>query len=183
MNIEEIEGEIRQKHLHDERFAIFWKLHLKPVIDYSKDLAVKYNANQEIVWLSAILHDIARLDGLEPHDEVGAEKAYEMLIQKGFKEDMAQRVKETILTHRCKKHKPEALEQKILATADALSHFKPPFYFWFKSQVPLEEKFSLGLLKLERDYRDKIFFDEERESVKIEYDLLRKWFSFLGESK
>jgi putative nucleotidyltransferase with HDIG domain len=163
-----------------EMFSLFWFLHLKPVIDYSKELAKRYKANMEIVWLSAILHDIARLDDLEPHDEIGSKRAYSMLLREGFSKEIAEEVKKTILTHRCKKHKPKTLEQKILATADAISHFKPPFYIWFTSisSKPLKEQLASSLLKLERDYNEKIFFEDERKSVKKEYEVLKSWFKY-----
>ena len=192
-HIEELEEKIKGLHLHPkqespslvkkgaaETFSIFWFLHLKPVISYSKELAIKYNANMEIAWLSAILHDLARLDDLEPHDEISSEKAYSMLLEEGFKKELAEDAKKTILTHRCKKHKPKTLEQKILATADAMSHFKTPFYFWFSSisSKPLKEQLEGNARKIERDYNEKIFFEDERESVKKEYEALKSWFEY-----
>jgi putative nucleotidyltransferase with HDIG domain len=191
--IEKLEREIKDLHLkpkHNkhsltkknmaETFGLFWFIHLKPVIDYSKELAKKYNANLEVVWLSAILHDLARLDDLEPHDEISAERAYDMLLEKRFSKEIAEEVKKTILTHRCKKHKPQTLEQKILATADAMSHFKTPFYFWFSSisSKPLKEQLEGSLQKIERDYNEKIFFEDEKESVKKEYEVLKNWFEY-----
>ena len=191
--IEKLEEKVKSLHLSpaqkkhsmtdkstQEMFSLFWFLHLKPVIDCSKELAKKYNANMEVVWLSAILHDLARLDDLEPHDEISSERAYNMLLEEGFSKEIAEEVKNTILTHRCKKYKPQTLEQKVLATADAISHFKPPFYLWFSSisVKPLKEQLEDSLQKLERDYNNKIFFDEERESVSREYEVLKGWFRY-----
>ena len=192
-NIEKLEGKIKELHLNPsqkshsvtnknmkEVWSDFWLLHLKPVIDYSKELAKKYNANLEIVWLSAILHDIARLDDLEPHDEIGSEKAYNILLEEGFNKEIAEKVKNTILTHRCRQHKPQTLEQKILATADAVSHFKKPFYLWFSyiCIISFKEQMKGGLAKIGKDYNEKIFFEEEREFVKKEYEVLKNWFEY-----
>lgn len=191
--IEKLEEEVRKLHLEPkqenhsvikkdvaETFRLFWGLHLKPVIDHSKELAKKYNANLEIVWLSAIFHDIARLEDLEPHDEISSERAYKILLDKEFDEKIAEEVKKTILTHRCRNYTPQTLEQKILATADAVNHFKAPFYLWFSriSTKPFKEQLESGLKKLERDYHEKIFFEEERESVKKEHDILKSWFNY-----
>lgn len=191
--IEKLEEKIKDLHLHPkqnkhsltkkdatETFSLFWFVHVKSVIDYSKELAKKYNANLEVVWLSATLHDLARLDDLEPHDEISSERAYELLQKEGFNKEIAEEVKKTILTHRCKKYKPETLEQKILATADAMSHFKPPFYLWFSSvsPKPLKEQLENSLQKVERDYNEKIFFKDERNSIKKEYEVLKNWFEF-----
>ncbi len=191
--IEKLEEKIRNLHLQPkqnkhsitkkgtaETFALFWFVHVKPVIDYSKEMAKKYNANSEISWLSAILHDIARLDDLEPHEEIGAEKAYPIVLKEGFSKETAEKVKETILTHRCRERKPQTLEQKILATADAITHFKTPFYFWFSSisSKPFKEQLESSLEKIKRDYNEKIFFEEEKESVKKEYEVLKNWFEY-----
>jgi len=192
-SIEKIEEKIKNFHLNPiqknhsmtdkstkEMYSSFWFLHVKPVIDYSKELAKKYNANIEVVWLSATLHDLVRLDDLEPHDEIGAERAYHMLLEEGFSKEIAEKVKNTILTHRCNKYKPQTLEQKVLATADAVSHFKTPFYLWFSSisAKPFKEQLEDSLQKIERDYNEKIFFEEERESVKKEYEVLKRWLKY-----
>jgi len=194
-HIEKIEEKVKNLHLNSiqknhsitnkntkEMFTLFWFLHLKPVIDYSKELAKKYNANIETVWLSAILHDIARLDNLEPHDEISSERAYNILLEEGFSKKISTEVKNIILTHRCKKYKPRTLEQKILATADAMSHFKAPFYLWFSfiSDRPFKEQLESNFKKLERDYNEKIFFEEERKSVEKEYEVLKKWSGYFS---
>lgn len=191
INIEKLEEKVKKLHLNPsqkthsltnkdvkEVWSDFWFFHLKPVIDYSKELAKKYKANLEIIWLSATLHDIARLDDLEPHDEIGSEKAYNILLKEGFNKEIAGKVKNTILTHRCRQHKPQTLEQKILATADAISHFKKPFYLWFSyvSAMPFKEQIRGGFTKIEKDYNEKIFFEEEREFVRKEYEVLKGWF-------
>jgi len=188
-----LENKIKEAHLHpiiskhsaskkdaQETFRLFWSLHLKPVIDMAKELAEKYDADIEIAWLSAILHDIARLDDLEPHDEIGSEKAYILLTEEGFDKKTAEEVRDTILTHRVKQHKPKTLEQKILATADAMSHFKTPFYLWFSSMSakPFKEQLESSLKKIERDYDDKIFFEDERKLIRPEYQILKKWCNY-----
>jgi len=191
--IEKLEEEVKELHLRTqqknhsatnkdviETYRLFWVLHLKPVIEHSKELAKKYNADLEIVWLSAIFHDIARLEDLEPHDEISSERAYNILLDKGFSKEIAVKVKKTILTHRCKNYKPETLEQKVLATANAVNHFKGPFYLWFSwiSTKSFKEQLESGLLKIERDYNEKIFFKDEKRLIKKEYDILKNWFSY-----
>jgi len=179
--IEAIEEEIKNLHYNPlqikhsfsdagtkELYTGFWDVHVNPVIEYSKQMAEKYKADADAIWLSAILHDIARLSDEEPHDEIGSEKAYELLLEKGFEKDLAEKVKGIILTHRCRKYPPETLEQKILATADAMAHFLPPFYFWTSkySNLPFADQMEKFMKKMERDFHEKIFFEEERETVK-----------------
>jgi putative nucleotidyltransferase with HDIG domain len=180
--IEQIEEEIKNLHLNnsDESVRSFWSIHVKTVIDETKRMARKYGADLEIVWLSAIFHDLGQFEDLKTHEEISVKKAKKILKEKGFSDDTVNKVCQTILTHRVNKYKPETLEQKILATADAMSHFKAPHYIWLSraSKKSLEELFTKLDKKIERDYMEKIFFDAERESIKKEYDILKDWFAF-----
>lgn len=177
--IQQVEDKIKEAFFQKEE-EDFWNYHIKPVIEETKKLAKKYGANEEIVWLAAILHDFGQLEALESHEEIGSKRAHVFLIEEKFSEEIAEKVGETILTHRCNRYFPETLEQKILATADALSHFKTPHYFWITHK---NSKDFSGLLKkyaekIERDLKEKIFFEEERKTVKKEFAALKKWFNY-----
>jgi len=181
--IKKIEEEIRLLHLDNakELNQYFWSYHIKPVVEIAKRMAKKYDADTDTVWLAAILHDIAKLDNdPEPHDEKGAKKAFDMLVERGFKKDLAQKVSDVILTHRCRKFVPESLEQKILASADSISHFEAPFHFWFfrLTDKELNKTLKDSVKKNERDFNEKIFFEEEKEAVRKEYEVLKNWFEF-----
>lgn len=191
--IEKLEEEIRDLHYNSQItehsfsdvevkdfFNTFWDVHIKPVIEYSKQMAKKYDADLEAVWLGAMFHDIARLTDEEPHDEIGSERAYAMLLEKGFSKELAEKVKSIILTHRCRKYQPETLEQKIIASADAIAHFLPPFYLWVgrysnKTFAEITEK---NIRKIERDFNQKIFFEDEKNMVENQYNILKGWFNF-----
>ena len=164
----------------NEFFHNFWNIHIKPVIEYSKQMADKYNADKEAVWLGATLHDIARLTDEEPHDEIGSAKAYNLLIEKGFDKELAEKVKSIILTHRCRKYSPETVEQKIVASADAMAHFLPPFYLWIGkySSKNFEGIVEGNLRKIERDYNEKIFFEDEKKMVEGQYNMLKNWLNY-----
>jgi HD superfamily phosphodiesterase len=140
-------------------------------------MAEKYLADTKAVWLASILHDIARLDDKEPHDEIGSEQAYSILLEKKFDPELAEKVKGIILTHRCRKYVPETLEQKIVASADAIAHIKAPFYLWFAqiTNQSMEEMLERNLKKIECDFNEKIFFDDERETVRKYYEVLKDW--------
>ena len=52
---------------------------------------------------------------------MGAEKAYRFLVEQGFEEEFAARVRHCVLTHRYRNnHEPETLEARILFDADKL---------------------------------------------------------------
>ncbi len=191
--IKELEREIKGLHyepemaLHSfsdsetkEFYQWFWDIHIKPVIGFSKKMAEKYGADMEVVWLGAMLHDIARLEDAEPHDEIGSKKAYKLLVERGFDTEVAEKVREVVLRHRCRKYPPETLEQKIIASADAMAHFIPPFYLWIgkysnKSFFDVLEK---NRKKIERDYNEKIFFEDEKKSVRGQYEVLKSWMAY-----
>ena len=185
--IEQIEGEIKELFLSNsnKNWGVFWDVHVKPVIEKSKEMAMKYGGDLEIVWLSAIMHDMGQLKTLKAHDVAGSEMAYELLIEKGYTKEKAQSIKETIFTHSAKEHVPKSIEQKILASADAICHFTTPFYLWFArvNENELEDTLNKIEDKIERDFNEKIFFENERDSVKNQYDILKEWFDCKNDFK
>ncbi|KKQ44488.1 MAG: hypothetical protein US63_C0026G0007 [Candidatus Moranbacteria bacterium GW2011_GWC2_37_8] len=180
---QQFEDEIKRLYFEnfDDNLMSFWNVHLKPVIDIAKKLAVKYEADLEIVWLAAVLHDIGQFDDIENHDTVGSEKAYKILFERGYSEEIAAKVRDVILTHRVKSYLPETLEQKIVATADAMAHFTTAHYVWmaYISKKPFAELMKKFSGKIQRDFQDKIFFEEEREIMRPQYEMLKKWFEIV----
>lgn len=62
------------------------------------------------------------------HDLEAARLARQVLAQKGFDKKLIDLVYEVCKLHRCEEFKPKSIEGKILATADAMSHFPDGFY-------------------------------------------------------
>jgi len=161
----------------------FWNSHLSIVEQYAQELTMEQNANAEVVLLGVYLHDIARIRGKgeEEHDLAGAPIAEEIMKKFSYDGQIIQRVKGVILTHRCGERKPESLEEKILATADAMSHFRGDFYLpliWHHyPNDKLGEVIRFILDKMERDFHDKIFFEGARAKIKPDYEALKRVFS------
>jgi hypothetical protein len=143
-------------------------------------MAKKYGADLNIVWLGSLFHDIARLEDAEPHDEIGSKKTYNLLITKGFDQSLAEKIKNIVLKHRCRNYLPKTLEEKIVASADAIAHFLPPFYLWVGKYVNsnFSKTMKYNIKKIERDYQSKIFFNNEKKMVREQYNILKKWFNF-----
>lgn len=83
------------------------------------------NVDHDVLIVACLLHDIGRKEQFEDsalcHAEVGAKKAYQYLLNNGFSNDFAQKVRHCIITHRFRKSRqPETLEAKILFDADKL---------------------------------------------------------------
>lgn len=93
--------DIASKNVGDYNYN-YWDNHVKFVVDISKQLAKEKNADLEIVEISAILHDIAKVLSLneeESHNLVGSQFAVKLLREKGFDEEKIEKVRKCILYH------------------------------------------------------------------------------------
>ncbi|HEX8974759.1 MAG TPA: HD domain-containing protein [Patescibacteria group bacterium] len=181
--IQKIEDELKAlyyaaegTHEHQDLIRSFWDHHVVPVKDLSIEMAEKYGADSDICWLGALFHDFALLSGQEPHDELGAIQTKDFLLERGFDEKFAETVSETVLRHRCKKFIPETEEDKVVATADAMAHFLPAFYLGIAviAKNDYEEMKNSSFEKLEQDFQNKIFFEEEKKLLHDRMQEFRK---------
>ncbi len=103
--IEQLEEEIKSLHYNPqidkhsfseeetkEFFNTFWDIHIKPVIEYSKQMAKKYNADVGAVWLGATMHDIADFKFHNGDDTAGARVSRVWLEKQGVDEDIIKHV-------------------------------------------------------------------------------------------
>lgn len=104
-----------------------WDHHIEIVYQIAKNNAKLYGANQDIVSLAALLHDIASVtnkDYTEEHHLIGAEIAEELLQKYNLTQEQITLIKKCILNHRgsrlMTKNSPEEI---CLADADAMAHF------------------------------------------------------------
>ena len=160
-----------------------WKGHIESVVNYSKALSKKYGADQEVCELAAWLHDIKKLRGNdEKHHIFGAEEAEQILRSFGYSEKKIVLVKNCILKHSFDKSlEPESTEEKILSTADALTHFDN--FLGLAHHIYSIANYSCSdgrewLIKKYRSEWDKIKFPEEKEITKQKYAAIK---SILGE--
>lgn len=156
------DGEPQRKKLLEH----FWNHHIVPVVAYSRDMAERYGGDVDVIHLGALLHDMALIENAEPHDEIGAGKAYEFLVVNWVPTETAQKVRDIVLKHRCKVYVPETLEEKIVATADALAHFFPDFHESGAAALSREDHVQMKVLdieKLEKEYERKVFFEKEKK--------------------
>jgi uncharacterized protein len=105
--------------------------------------------------------------------------ADKILKELGYPGDKAEKVKHCIISHRSKEteHRPETTEAKIVATADAMSHFDTvPHIFWAIAsdyKLPMLDAIELMRGKIERDWNRKLLFPEAREAVKGKYEAFK----------
>lgn len=99
--------------------------HFIPVVKYAKILTNKFNADAEVVEISAWLHDIGSIIyGNENHHITGIEIAGNKLNQLNYPRQKIEEVKQCIFSHRGSKNiRKQSLESWILADADTISCF------------------------------------------------------------
>ncbi|MDE6254099.1 MAG: HD domain-containing protein [Lachnospiraceae bacterium] len=102
------------------------KEHVYRVLYNALDIArTEKNVDYDVLICACLLHDIGRKEQFENpalcHAMVGGEKAYDFLVEHGFGESYAEKVKCSIQTHRYRKNNPpKSIEAKILFDADKL---------------------------------------------------------------
>lgn len=160
----------------------FYDIHLLGVEKFAKELLNKFpEANREIVMLGVWLHDLQRVRGKKgDHAKIGAEESEKVMRQFQYSEKIIKRVGKIILSHSCDtKLKPKSLDGKILASADAMSHYINDFYLVIATtgERNLIDYKKWALKKLNKDYNKKIFFDFAKKKIKARHNVLWKLFT------
>lgn len=149
----------------------FWKYHILPMLKISMELAEKLKVDKELIELVVYLHDIAKMRGLDNHAEEGAKIASEMLPYIA-KKDL---ILECIAKH-SKPSENDPIEVKLIAAADAVSHFLSPFFeihLWKNPDKTFEELCASNIRKAEKDWK-KILLPEAQDMAREEYDNVKK---------
>ena len=100
--------------------------HIYRVLYHALQIAkTQENVDYDVLIAACLLHDVGRKEQFaDPglcHAEVGSQKAWSFLVNNGFSEDFAGKVRHCVLTHRFRKDRhPQTLEAKILFDADKL---------------------------------------------------------------
>jgi len=163
--------------------------HIKVVAKWVEEISKKYEFDAEGTLAAAYLHDLAYAwtSKNDPDLEEKSEfKAREVLKEASFSEERVTFIVDKIIHgHGMNDGKePENIEAKVLATADALSHFSTDFYLVICWNRYLFEDKSLDdykkwvLEKIERDFNNKIFFEEYKQIAKPYYQSIKTLFEY-----
>lgn len=151
----------------------FW--HFVPMHKYAKKLAEELGADVEVVELAAWLYDIGSImKDRENHHITGAKIAEEKLKGFGYPNEKIELIKKCILNHRGSvNNKKESVEEKIIADADAMSHFDaiPGLFgaaYINEKKNRIEAKESVKN-KLIRSW-NKLSFEKSKELIKPKYE-------------
>ena len=165
-----------------------FETHIKVLAFWVEDISTKYQFNKENTLAAAYLHDLAYAwtSKSDPQlEEKSESKAGEVLKTAGYSdEETAFIVDKIIHGHGMKEGKePDNIEAKVLATADALAHFTTDFYLVICWRHYLFENKTLAdykkwvLEKIERDFNNKIFFEEYKQIAAPHYQSIKSLFS------
>lgn len=161
--VEEVRKHVikRYQERDDAEGVDMYDTHVRYVVEYAKILAKKLNADIEVVEIAALLHDIARIDGLnENHHIEGAKYAQKLLSDLRYEPRKILLIEDCIISHRGSAGIPQkTIEAKCLASADAMAHFRSipdMFYFVYKDlgcdieegKEKLRKKFSESYAKM-----------------------------------
>ncbi len=100
--------------------------HIMETVKWAEHLASRYGADSSICLPGAYLHDIGRVTvSGKKHDLTGYPLSYAIARFSGYSRDKARKIARTVLCHnaRSKGRIPRTIDEKIVAEADALSHF------------------------------------------------------------
>jgi len=159
--------------------------HISVVAKNAEQLSKRFGVKNDLAIAASVLHDIAdavtkRED--PKHEEKSKEIAKKFLKERDFTEDEIKIVvNDAIEFHGCKNgNKPKTIEGKIMATADALAHLKTNFYDHFLESLKKTDSFDeiaeWALPKIERDYKNKIFFEDVRKEAEKDYNRVKALF-------
>ena len=163
-----------------------WHNHTQWVAGKAKQLAEKYTADTEKTYCAALLHDLGDSKYERDHEDFDPwswETSTAILKKAGFRKDERDEILEIIRTHSCHPgHLPTTIEGKILATADGMWHLQTSFFpvvcYMNRPDTThsYEEWQKWFSNKIERDFGPKIFFEDEKEEVRKDYEALKRVF-------
>jgi len=158
-----------------------WTHHIIQVVKIGKKLAEQFNADPEIVEISALLHDYAGIKDHSLHKEhhiYGAIEAEKILKKLNYPSNKIDAVKHCIENHRGSvKSDKKSVEAECLANADAIAHIEnvPSLFYLAFAKFGMEidegiewlrEKLGRSWNKLNTDMK-KILQDKYEAANKI----------------
>lgn len=157
-----------------------WDYHIVIVVDYSLKLGKKLKADLEILELAALLHDYAGICNekfSKEHHIHGARLAEKVLQPFNYPQDKITHIKECILNHRgSRKRVHKSIESKILASADAMSHFSQivdMLHFTYQTRKLGTKKGAVWLKeKLKRSWKK--IMPEGKKMIREDYEIAMK---------
>lgn len=180
--ISEVRAEVEKLCLRRKETEDFYQEHIEKVRGFSVYLARVYNADKRIVEPAALLHDISYIKtGNHEEHEIKSAKMAKKILEGELEEARVEAIVKCILNHRGSKASiRESMEERIVASADAMAHISSIDYFLYSAGQRGEDyrQYKEWLRKkLERGW-NKITLSKAKQKVRARYRaalvLLRK---------
>lgn len=152
-----------------------WTHHIVSVVKYSKILAELLEADEEIVELSALLHDYASIksiDHYKDHHIHGAAEAQIILEQLDYDSNKIEQVEHCIYSHRASVITERLSDEaKCVASADAMAHIKQVpsllYHAYVGKEMGIDEGATYVREKIERSWNKLI--PQAKQVIEKEY--------------
>lgn len=170
---------VKIRKLVEKRFEKeHWRLHLVPMIKVALFLAKIYKVDKKIVELAALMHDIGLTKNINSRDHhlVGIPIASKILREFEYDEKTIAEICHCVESHRSARGpKPKTLIAKIIANADAISHFDAfvSLIYYRSKKHSFEETTKWVKEKIDRDWQRKITLPAAKKMVKKKYIAIR----------
>jgi len=143
-------------------------------------IAKKERANQEVCYVAALLHDVAK--DIKHHEAVGAQMASDFLKKSGFPDAFIEKVSHAIKYHGYKDiHKARTPEAKIVFDADKLQMIGPYSFCRVLSDFLVKEKHNLKdavrMTKKAQETRfNKLQTRTARQIMKKDHEFMKRFY-------
>ncbi len=155
-----------------------WSHHIHPMVPIAQQLAQQFGADEEIVMIATLLHDLAGIQHAEDapeHHIVGALRAAEILQAHQYPAERIRAVQQCIHNHRgsVNRHK-STVEEVCVADADAIVHMTEIaslFYVVYKERAMSIDHGKQWLKeKIQRDWekmseKSKVLFESKYRAI------------------
>ncbi len=173
ININKIAKESR-KYYEDED----WEFHILKVLYYSRLLQKFYRADKDIIEASVYLHDVARSKKDSDIHHIEGEKIARLILDKNnISKEKIEAIAHCVIAHRGKQDvKPRTIEARIVANADALSHFDmvPLFFYWRAKKGSFSDAVKWVDEKLKRAWSKKLTLPQSKKIIKSKYLIIKE---------
>ena len=120
--VERVEAFAQPHYTQWDEDAFIWSEHVPLVRHYALRLAQTEGANQRVIELAALLHDVGKDQGRENHHTRGAEICEPLLAELPITEPERQLILRCIRKHRSRfAGEDDKMEVRVLRSADALA--------------------------------------------------------------
>jgi len=178
--VSKVREHVEDKYKNQEKNMVMdpYGTHVKYVVEYAVQLAKKLKADQEIVEIAALLHDIARLEGSnENHHIDSADYAEKLLTEFEYEKEKIEHVKDCIISHRGRGDIPrKTIEAECIASADAMAHYRDIPSMFYLVYVGFKKDPDEGRRWLKEKYERsfKKMIPEAQEIVRGKYEAVIK---------